>query len=120
MTRAWVVISLSFAAAACGTDRPAGTSPPIDSLIGCTGLIGVTPAAATLHTGDTLRLHAFGSANCAPGSTEWRWRSSDTLVMSVDSTAGLVRARSQGTATAIAEAVVDRNVKAAAAITVAP
>jgi uncharacterized protein YjdB len=112
-------MTLSFAAIACGTDRPVGTSPPVDSLIGCISEPAVSPATATLHPGDTLRLRISGGARCAT-TTQWRWRSSDTAIAVVDSLEGLTRARTQGTATIIAEAVVDRNVKGAAAIVVVP
>jgi uncharacterized protein YjdB len=119
MRKSFLIGAVAFVAMACGADRALQTNPPVDSLITCLLVVAVSPASVTLHPGDTLRLQVTGGAGCTP-FTEWRWRSSDTLVASVDSIGGLVRARSRGVATAIAEAVSDRNVKGAAAITVVP
>jgi hypothetical protein len=119
MRRSVVIAALALAATACGADRPVGTTPPVDSLVGCIGLIAVNPATATLHAGDTLRLKITGGSNCNSIS-QWRWRTSDTLVATIDSIEGVVRAKSRGVTTAIAEALLDRNIKGAAAITVVP
>jgi uncharacterized protein YjdB len=85
----------------------------------CIGDPAVNPPSSTLHTGDTLRLRASGSNGCQ-AITQWRWRSSDTLVALVDSTQGLVFARKEGTASIVASAVEDPNIRGAAAIVVKP
>jgi hypothetical protein len=117
MQRALITIGLALAAA-CG-DKVVQVKPPDTSLMVCIGDPTVNPLTATLHPGDTLRLHAMASAGCTPITTQWRWRSSDTLIAKVDSL-GLVLARRQGIAAIIAEAVVDPAIKGAAAITVTP
>jgi hypothetical protein len=83
--------------AACRDGLPAVQTEPDCLLIGPT----VSPASATLHPGDTLRV-----------------RSSDTLIAVVDSLTGLVRARSLGQASIIATALSDRALVGAMALQV--
>ena len=74
-----------------------------------------------LHSGDTVR--ATASLPPCPGRpavVDFHWRSSDTLIATVDSIGGLVRARRPGAATIIASAVLDPSVKGAMALSVAP
>ncbi|MGH7617891.1 MAG: Ig-like domain-containing protein [Gemmatimonadaceae bacterium] len=80
----------------------------------------MSPASATMHPGDTLRLKVTGSVDCSSSITSWRWRSSDTTVASIDSLSGLVHATRPGTATAIAAAVQIPSVMGASAINVNP
>ena len=118
--------SLLFVAAlvavgACGATASDAVTP-IDSP-GCT-LPGPTvrPNPATLHPGDTLRASA-SMPSCPldpPVTTTFRWASSDSSVASVDSLSGLIRARALGTVTISAAATLDRNVKGAMLLVVAP
>ena len=64
--------------------------------------ITVSPASATLHPGDTLRVRASNSPCQTGPAPSFRWRSSDTVTAVVDSLTGLVRARSPGQATVVA------------------
>lgn len=84
----------------------------------------VTPAAATLHIGDTLTLSVKGGP-CPQGGTttqppRWTWRSSDSAIATVDSSSGLVRARAKGSTTIISTLVSDAAIQGAGNITVVP
>jgi Bacterial Ig-like domain (group 2) len=122
MTKAlWIVGGLAAVLSlACGGDdqSPKVTQNP-DTLHSCIGLMVVSPGTATLHIGDTLRLSASASVGCSSMQTKWLWSSSNSAFAIVDSS-GLVNAVSPGPVTIIASAVVDPNVKGAAAITVVP
>jgi len=115
-----VIVSacLVLAIVACSRD----TSSPPSQDVGCvaSGAV-VVPSIATLHSGDTVRASAsLPPCSGRPAFVEFRWRSSDTLVASVDPIAGLVRARRSGVATIIASAVLDPNVQGAMALSVVP
>ena len=81
-----------------------------------TGSVVVTPASGAVALGDTLRLaaEAFDENGHRVDGAAFAWSSSDASVATVDD-AGLVRARSEGTATITAAA---GNVRGAAEITV--
>jgi hypothetical protein len=100
--------------AACRDGLPAVQTEPDCLLIGPT----VSPASATLHPGDTLRVRASYSLCPAAPAPSFRWRSSDTLIAVVDSLTGLVRARSLGQASIIATALSDRALVGAMALQV--
>ena len=115
-----VVVSASLVLTIVACSRDTSSPPPED--VGCvaSGAV-VVPSVATLHSGDTVRVTA--SLRPCPGFpafVEFRWRSSDTLIATVDPIAGLVRARRAGTATIIASAVLDPNVQGAMALAVVP
>jgi uncharacterized protein YjdB len=112
-----LVVAVVVALTACKETTAAKSAPLPD----CTGDIHASPAEATLHPGDTLRLHAFVEP-CPQDtftSTFW-WRSSDTSVAAADSITGLVRANSAGRATIVGSATVDSQLVVAAVVTVAP
>ena len=104
--------------AACGGSEKAATDPT--SEVGClVGLSRVSPASATLHPGDTLRVLAidtpcFGS----PQIVAAQWTSSNASVATVGPNDGLVRAYSRGQATIIAADPHDPNLKGAMALVV--
>jgi len=110
----WPCGLMGVVALACTADQAPQTSTQRDTVSACVHSVVVNPGYATLHVGDTLRLRAD-----ACSVTTWQWASSRDTIAAVDS-AGLVRALRSGTVTIIASAVVDPNVKGAAAITVAP
>jgi hypothetical protein len=69
----------------------------------CTAQVAaITPDAPILAVGDSLALVAgyVGAVECRPGvpATELRWASSDTIVATVDSLAGILAARRVGQA----------------------
>ena len=103
---------------ACGRTERSATDPTFE--LGCT-LIGprVSPAAALLHPGDTLRVSATETTCAGEAPAPVRWTSSDTSVAVVGANDGLVRARARGTATIIASDVRATNIKGAMALTVA-
>jgi hypothetical protein len=118
MTRVGISVTFAAVTVACGADRVAQSNPRLDTVSTCLSSVTVNPATATLHPGDTLRLHA--DACRIPSSTGWWWRSSDTVVAAIDSAGGLVLARSRGTATMTARALSDPNVSALALVNVVP
>ncbi len=96
----------------------ATTTPPAPAFACTAQGPSVSPAAATLSVGDTLRIHA--AMPPCPFDTvhvSFSWESSNSAVAAVDST-GLVRAVAKGVATIIASGVQAPAVQAAAAITV--
>lgn len=101
--------------AAChdGVARVVQTEPDC-VLIGPT----VSPASATLHPGDTLRVHASYSPCPTGPAPSFRWRSSDTVTAAVDSLTGLVRARTPGQATVVATLLSEPTLKGAMALQV--
>ena len=113
-----VSTGLVLAIVACSGET---SSPPSED-VGCvaSGAV-VVPSVSTLHAGDTLR--ATASLPPCPGRPsfiDFHWRASDTLIATVDSISGLVRARRPGVATIIASAVLDPSVKGAMALSVDP
>lgn len=109
---------MALGATSCGSDQAPKIATHLDTMSVCVGGPTVNPSTATLHLGDTLRLRA--SLGCLPPTaTGVRWTSSNDSIAVVDS-AGLVRAMSRGAVTIILSAVVDPNIKGAAAITVVP
>jgi uncharacterized protein YjdB len=111
-------LMIGVAIVACGSDRIAQTAPVDTPLAVCVDGPTVSPASATLRVGDTLRVRA--PAELCANPVQWRWHSSDTVVASIDSLDGLVRAKRQGSASIVNELLSDRNEKGAAAITVTP
>jgi hypothetical protein len=101
----------------CGRSERAATDPTFE--LGCT-LIGprVSPAAATLHPGDTLRVSATETTCVGTTTAGVRWTSSDTTVATVGPSDGLVRAHGRGTSTIIASDVRDLSIKGAMALSV--
>jgi uncharacterized protein YjdB len=96
--------------ACSGPERAVARTVP--TLTPCVLGVSVTPASATLRSGDTLRLSATGG--CTNEPAVWRWSSSDTLKATVDSLSGLVRANSvEGAATITATLASERTVKGA-------
>lgn len=96
----------------------ADTATMIDCAVGA---VRVSPANATLHLGDTLRVKAEVSVCPSRVANEQvHWASSDTSVAMVDSLAGLVRARGLGGASIIASLVSDRTQGAAMTVRVSP
>jgi hypothetical protein len=103
----------------CGRSDRAATDPTFD--LGCT-LVGprVSPASATLHTGDTLRVSATETTCTGTAPAGVQWTSSDTSVATVGPASGLVRAHGHGTAAIIASDLRDVSIKGAMALTVTP
>jgi uncharacterized protein YjdB len=95
----------------------ADTATMIDCAVGA---VLVSPANATLHPGDTLRVKAEVSSCLSPANEQVHWVSSDTSVAIVDSLAGFVRARGLGAASIIASLVSDRTQGAAMTLRVSP
>ena len=102
----------------CSPSERIGTDPTFE--VGCT-LIGprVTPALATLHPGDTLRVSATETTCTGSSSSFVQWTSSDTSVATVGASSGLVRARARGTTSIVASDLRDAKLKGAMALTVA-
>jgi hypothetical protein len=114
------VLGASLVLGALGCSRDA--SAPVAPEIGCV-LLGpsTTPTNATLHVGDTLRVTAqFSPCPALPNSIAFRWRSTDTLVATVDSLTGLVRARRLGTASINAWTILDPAIQGTMALAVVP
>jgi len=122
MIKAFTIVGAGAAAfmTACSDQAPKAAIRADTPVVDCSlGGARVSPASATLHIGDTLRLsYSFGCSTTSI-STAHRWSSSRDTIATVDS-AGLVRGVSGGTVTIIATAVADPNVKGAAAITISP
>ena len=119
------IVAAAIALAVIGVAACTGADSPTlaGSLGDCLPESFVTPAAATLHVGDTLTLSVKGGPCPQNGATvqpRWTWRASDTIVAMVDSSSGLVRARVDGSTTIIATLVGDASVQGAANITVVP
>jgi hypothetical protein len=119
MTRTFCIVGAlaAVAAIACSDQAPKSSLRADTPVVDCFGEPRVSPASATLHIGDTLRLSY--SLSCTTTLTAHRWSSSRDTVATVDS-AGLVRGVSGGIVTIIATAVADPSVRGAAAITVVP
>jgi Bacterial Ig-like domain (group 2) len=118
MTKAvWMAGVAAVVSVACGDQAPKATmrgDTPVPDYIGDPR---VSPASATLHIGDTLRLSfTFG---CGSTPVANRWSTSRDTIATVDS-AGLVRGVHAGVVTIISSVIADPNVKGAAAITVVP
>lgn len=101
----------------CGRSERAATDPTFE--LGCT-LIGprVSPAAATLHPGDTLRVSATETTCTGTAPAGVQWASSDTSVATVVPSTGLVRAHARGTAAIVASDVRAATIKGAMLLTV--
>jgi hypothetical protein len=78
----------------------------------------VLPASATVHPGDTLRANV--QVNPCLQQTTFLWKTSDTSVATVDSVAGLVRAKAIGRTSILAIATANPQIIGAMALTVAP
>jgi hypothetical protein len=81
----------------------AGCATPSELPDRCTAQVAaITPDSPILAVGDSLALVAgyVGAVDCRPGvpATELHWASSDTIVATVDSLAGIVAARRVGQA----------------------
>lgn len=104
--------------AGCGGSERSATEPTteVDCVV---ALRRVSPASATLHPGDTLRVVAIDDP--CPGLPKpmiAQWASSDTSVATVGASDGLVRARSAGRTTIIASDPADPSLKGAMALVV--
>ena len=112
-------ITVAIAAGLGACDKT--TSPTAETPIDCTATMSASPPTATIHPGDTLRVHA-SAPPCPPeilSPTFW-WRAIDTSVAGVDSVAGLVRAKTAGQTTIVGTETVNSQAKVAVALTVAP
>jgi len=95
------------------------SAPQTESSVDCTlQLLSVSPPSATVHPGDTLRANVQMNP-CLPQTT-FLWRTSDTSVATVDSVAGLVRAKAIGRASILVIATASQQIIGAMALTVAP
>ena len=115
-----VVILASVVAIACtasdGDNRSLAEAPSSCDLLGPV----VRPSAVTLHPGDTLRLQVDPPKCGVVGVVQFRWRSSDMTVVTVDSASGLVHAGSPGVVTIKAMLLADSTVSGAAIVQVVP
>lgn len=112
-----LVVAVAVVVGGCGK-----TTAPKTELPDCTvGGVNASPASVTLHPGDTLRVRALVTP-CPqdPFTSTFWWRSSDTSVASVDSSAGLIHARQSGQATVIGMATINSAVSVAAFVNVVP
>jgi Bacterial Ig-like domain (group 2). len=115
-----IALTVLGVAACTGADSPTVAGDSFDS---CIQEPFVTPAAATLHVGDTITLSVKGGPCVGDGGTvqpRWTWRSSDSTVATVDSSSGLVRAQGKGSTTIISTLVGEASVNGAGSITVVP
>ena len=95
------------------------SAPQTESSVDCTlQNPSVSPPSATVHPGDTLRANVQVNP-CLPQTT-FIWKTSDTTVATVDSVAGLVRARAIGRTSILAIANANPQIIGAMALTVAP
>ena len=95
------------------------SAPQTESSIDCTlQLVSVSPPLATVHPGDTLRANA--QMNRCLQQTTFSWKTSDTGVATVDSVAGLVRAKAVGRTSILAIATINPQIIGAMVLTVAP
>jgi hypothetical protein len=78
----------------CGTDVVLDDRCLVD-------LAPISARTTSVSVGDTVTFAAaLGPAECLPAGVEppeWRWSSSDTLIVTIDSLSGLARAVSPGT-----------------------
>lgn len=113
-----VAVATAVTLGACNKTTAPKAEMPVDCAV---GEAHASPASATLHPGDTLRVRAV-VINCPqdPFVPTFSWRASDTSVASVDSASGLVRARANGAATIIGSASQNQQVQIAFALTVVP
>lgn len=86
-------------------------------------VLTVSPADATVHIGDTLRVSV--STQSCPGQVEptlapFSWSSSDSSVATVSASSGLVLAIQDGTVTITATSAEEPLVKGAMALRIAP
>ncbi|MEO7086327.1 MAG: Ig-like domain-containing protein [Gemmatimonadaceae bacterium] len=81
--------------------------------------VRVSPSAATLHAGDTLRAHAVPGA-CSTGVVSFLWSTSDSAVAAVESSSGLIHGISKGLTTVIARDAHDTTDKGAMVVQVVP
>jgi uncharacterized protein YjdB len=96
------------------------SAPQTESSVDCTlQLPSVSPPSATVHPGDTLRANVQVNP-CLQLTTTFLWRTSDTNVATVDSVAGLVRAKAIGRTSILAVATANPQIVGAMALTVAP
>lgn len=103
---------------ACAEEATQLTEPPPRR---CPEGISATPASASLHIGDTLRLRAVVFWSCRSLSdASVYWRSQNPQVAAIDSLSGLVRARALGSSTMIARANADPNFAAGVQVNVVP
>lgn len=91
------VVATGVLIAACSAGE--ATEPPVNCPADLR--LQTTPLNDTLLVGEFLNLRAlaFGCAGRDTLETSWLWRSSDTLVLRVDSTSGRAQARRTGSAT---------------------
>jgi hypothetical protein len=119
MTVSRVAVGLALVLAGCSAEGTKSVQTVPDCSLP-TPLM--TPPYATLHLGDTLRARA-SFVPCPQENgivVAFRWRSSDTTIATVDSIAGLVRARKTGTATIIATLTANTAEQSAMALNVVP
>jgi len=117
----WLV-SLGFAASIAGCHSRADF-PTAAIGSDCLQLPIVSPASATVHVGDTLRVSV--STRICPGQPSptlapYAWTSSDSSVARVDAASGLLLGLRSGAVTIIAYSVAVPSVKAAMALQIAP
>ena len=95
MYRSVLLCAAVTAVVGCSRTTTAATNP---QCMGVRSLV-VAPASTTLVMGDTVRLSAKYAGPVCNGATPtapWSWRSIDPEVATVDSTTGLVTARTTG------------------------
>lgn len=116
----WLRISsltLTLLAMGCGAPG-VGVGIPSNpcgaSLGSCT--LSVQPSSATMHVGDTITFHATYPA--AVADPRFKWSSSDSARVKVDSLLGRVRAAAVSTGTAVCAET--QGLSACATVTVTP
>ena len=108
-------IALMVAIGACSE----GTAPELENLCGASGP-SITPTAATLAVGDTLRFQVGPMTNFCTGKGPFPpvFSSSNAAIVSVDAVSGLVTARAIGVASVVATSSGDPSWAVAAGVQV--
>ena len=119
----WVAVLSIFALLAVAGCRSQTDASAVDAPSDCLIEPTVSPASATLHVGDTLRVSVSTKAcanQTAPNLSPYVWSSSDPSVAKVDASSGLVLALGDGSVTIVATSAPDASVKGAMALRIVP
>jgi hypothetical protein len=107
--------AVSFVLLGCGDDLVIDDSCFVDQA-------PISARTNTAHVGDTVTFTAeLGPRECLPPGVEppeWRWYSTDTLIVSIDSLSGLALAKAPGLGTIRVEHARERSVQSSASLQV--